>query len=179
MKEGKASEKVNTNISDLQCKKWIGEMAEGSTEALKLLYESMYRPLLLFVMSVLRNPVIAEDIVQETFIKVYQKADQFQKKSTAKTWIFSIAKHLCMDLIAAKQYDNIPDHIICSDGDFSRLETNEALNQLEAEEQQVIILYVFGGFKIKKIAELLSISEKQAYYRKKTATEKLKSYFTS
>lgn len=179
MKEGKASEKVNTNVSDLQCQKWINEMTEGSTEALKLLYESMYRPLLLFVMSVLRNSVIAEDIVQETFIKVYQKADQFQKKSTAKTWIFSIAKHLCMDSIATKQCDNIPDHIVCSDGDFSRLETNEALNQLEEEEQQVIILYVFGGLKIKKIAELLSISEKQAYYRKKTATEKLKSYFTS
>ena len=72
MKEGKASEKVNTNVSDLQCQKWINEITEGSTEALKLLYESMYRPLLLFVMSVLRNPVIAEDIVQETFIKVYQ-----------------------------------------------------------------------------------------------------------
>lgn len=45
----------------------------------------------------------AEDIVQETFLKVNKKLETFQGKSTFKTWVFSIATNLAKDSLRARQ----------------------------------------------------------------------------
>tara|TARA_R110002096_G_C14604034_1_gene722908 strand:+ start:78 stop:872 length:795 start_codon:yes stop_codon:yes gene_type:complete len=45
----------------------------------------------------------AEDLVQETFIKTFQKIDSFKEKSSFKTWVFSIATNLAKDNLRARQ----------------------------------------------------------------------------
>lgn len=44
-----------------------------------------------------------EDIVQETYLKAHAKFDSFRGESTLKTWVFSIASNLAIDLLRAKK----------------------------------------------------------------------------
>lgn len=170
-------ENARTHVTDFQCRKWILETAQGNTEAFRLLYEILYQPALLFALSISGDRMLAEDIVQDTFLKVYQNAGQHQGKAAVKTWIFSIIKHLCLNAQKNMQAEKPPFETLGIMSDFSKPEVVEALALLNEEERQVIVLHVFGGFRIKEIAELLPISKQQAYHRNRTATEKLKVYY--
>ena len=66
---------------DKQLKFWLKQMAEGDTQAFKLLYEALYQAVFLFVFSHIDDCDCAEDLVQDTFISVYQSASQYQGKS--------------------------------------------------------------------------------------------------
>jgi len=70
---------------------------KGSTRALaKLLYRYKDR-LLAFIYSVVRDRHLAEDIFQETFLRVYRQADRFDPARRFKTWLYTIALNLCRD----------------------------------------------------------------------------------
>lgn len=47
----------------------------------------------------LKNPDLAEDVVQEAFVNAYKHADSFKGESALKTWIFAILKHKILDLL--------------------------------------------------------------------------------
>lgn len=160
------------------CRKWLLQTAQGDAEALVRLYEALFRPLCFFVLSILEGSADAEDIVQETFIRVYRSAEQYQGTASAKTWIFAIAKNLCRNHLRSQNRQPAEEPTVSDPGDLTAIEAIEALRCLEREERQLMVLQVFGGFRIKEIATLLEISEKQAYYRKKTAVKKLKAYYT-
>ena len=171
-------ENTGTYVTEYQCKKWIREMARGNTEAFRFIYEALYRPALLFALSMLGERELAEDIVQETFLRAYQNAGQFEGKCGAKTWIFSIVKHLCINALKEPRANEIPEELSATTSAFSELESAEALSYLNVEEQRLIVLHVFGGFRIKEAAAFLSLSEQQAYHRKRTAVQKLKDYYS-
>ena len=98
-----------------------------------------------FILSILRSYTHVEDAAQETFIRVYQNAGQFEEKSTAKTWIFSIAKNLCLDTLKKESKISVQANSTRDRCDFSLQESNEALRCLEDSEQQIMALYAFGG----------------------------------
>ncbi len=59
-----------------------------------------------FTMAKVNQKQIAEDIVQETFLSAYQGYDNFQNKSSVKTWLFSILKHKIADHFRLKYKSN-------------------------------------------------------------------------
>ncbi len=170
--------KDNKHISDNQLKKWLKQMSEGDTEALKLFYETLYRDVFLFVCSQINDYNLTEDIVQETFLSVYQSAERFEGKSSVKTWVFSIVRHHCLRAMTKTRFDDSGEESFGITGDFSRIESKEALEHLDQIEREVIILYAVCGFRIKEIAPVLSLTEKQVYYRKQAAIQKLRAYYS-
>ena len=69
----------------------------GDDSALDELIDRHREPLRRFVFRYLRNEAAGEDVVQETFVRVYFKADKFRPKSSVKTWLYAIALNLCRD----------------------------------------------------------------------------------
>lgn len=66
--------------------------------ALNLLYENYSDSLYGAILKVTRNEVIAEDALQETFIKVWKNADKYDpKKARLFTWLFRIARNTAID----------------------------------------------------------------------------------
>ena len=72
-------------------------------EKLEVLVDKYQVSLLKVCFTFLRDRSLAEDAVQETFIKVYQSLDSFQGNSSEKTWIFKIAMNTCRDMLPIRK----------------------------------------------------------------------------
>lgn len=113
---------------------------------------------------ILQNTLDAEDVTQETFLKVYQSLRSLRNDETFPTWIARIAVRKAFDL--AKQnrriqtfdpqieqsrfiaHDAIPD---------SRLEMEYALQRLSPEHRAVLVLRELQGWDYEQIAKVLEI----------------------
>jgi RNA polymerase sigma-70 factor (ECF subfamily) len=71
-----------------------GEEA-GLVELMQRHRESLYR----FIYRYVANEADAAELIEETFFRVYQKADSFRPKAKVITWMFTIAGNLCRDFI--------------------------------------------------------------------------------
>ncbi|HZG60324.1 MAG TPA: RNA polymerase sigma factor SigX [Anoxybacillus sp.] len=61
------------------------------------LYEKYHQDIFNFLFYMVKNREQAEDLVQEVYIKVLRSYKNFEGKSSEKTWLFSIAKHVAID----------------------------------------------------------------------------------
>ena len=75
----------------------------GDEGSLKILIERYIRPIYNFVYHLSRNVNDAEDITQETFVKVWKNLKKYNPKQSFKTWIFSIAKNTSIDWLRKKR----------------------------------------------------------------------------
>ncbi|WP_371321668.1 sigma-70 family RNA polymerase sigma factor [Robertmurraya korlensis] len=131
---------------------------------------------------------IAEDLTQEIFVKCYQKLDQYQKKSSLKSWIWRIAINHCKDYLRSWYYK----HIIVSEEKVRYTPSKEkevevqVIQRYEDEElaktilslpdsyREVIYLYYFEELSIKEISYLTSVNQNTIKTRLKRAKEILK-----
>ena len=131
----------------------------------------------------LRDMSLAEDAVQETFLKVYKSLRQFRDDCSMKTWIMKIGVNTCKDMLRSawfRHHDRrvTPDDLHIAAGDDSRDEEAEALGQailkLPVRYKDVILLYYYRGLTMAETAEVLKISQPAVTNRLKRARDRLK-----
>ncbi|HEY3913907.1 MAG TPA: sigma-70 family RNA polymerase sigma factor [Verrucomicrobiae bacterium] len=71
----------------------------GDTLAFETLVEKYKRPVINVLFRMIRDLDEAEDLAQNVFIRVYQSADRYQASAKFSTWLFTIARHLCLNEI--------------------------------------------------------------------------------
>ncbi len=168
--------------------------------AFQQLVERYRDKLMAFIYSMVRNYHLAEDIFQETFIRVYRKADRFRDGYPFKTWLYTIAANLCRDeLRRVKRKPTIElDAPIAGpeeNGNRSRMESlnsggptprqeagareleeifQKGLVELSPEHRQVVIMNRVMGLKYREIAEVLGIPSGTVRSRIHYAIEYLK-----
>ena len=112
----------------------------------------------------------AEDLIQETFIKVYEKIGTFKGKSSLTSWVCSIAvnaalsefrknkKFKLVDLDSADYSATLiaEDDVFNEEPDFNK--AIEAIRQLPEGYQMVLNLYAIENYSHKEIAKALNIS---------------------
>ncbi len=107
---------------------------------------------------ILKNESDAEDAVQETIIKLYQKAPLFKDGEHEKAWLIRVATNNCRDVLRRRlrnpqPYDdilaNIPDN--CSDSGVF-----EALASLPDKYRIVLTLYYVEEYSTEEIAKIIS-----------------------
>lgn len=85
-------------------------------EKLALLMNQYEKDLLRMCCVYLRDASMAEDAVQETFIKAYRSLDSFKGTSSEKTWLYAIAMNVCRDIRRSSWYRYVDRRI-----DFDKL----------------------------------------------------------
>jgi len=153
----------------------------GDTRSLGVLVTRWERPLYRFVYRLLPRGDDAGDICQETFLRVLKKAHRFREGSRFSTWLYQIALNLCRDqarrnrrwsriLDRNHEFDERVDGAPADDapdsGPWANVEQEErrrivklALEQIPAEQREVLILKEFEGLKFKEIAAILDCPE--------------------
>jgi RNA polymerase sigma-70 factor (ECF subfamily) len=72
----------------------IERLRNGDKDALPILFDRFHRLVMKIALRILRDPGEAEDVMQEIFLEIFNKADQFDAaKGSAKTWILQYAYH--------------------------------------------------------------------------------------
>jgi len=71
----------------------LDQVAQGSTHAFGEIYDSYSTPIYNYLLRLIHESSVAEELLQEVFLAVWNGAEQFRGHSSVKTWIFRIAHH--------------------------------------------------------------------------------------
>ena len=112
------------------------------------LVETYQKPVLRMCWLCLYDRTLAEDALQETFLKIYRRLDTFRGESDEKTWIIKIAVNTCRDLNRSSWFRFIDRHVTpdalpesAVQIDESDKELTVAVMQLPIRLREVILLY--------------------------------------
>lgn len=163
----------------------IMQIATGNPEALRQLYDEMKKPIFKFALSLVKNYQSAEDVEQETFLKIMSSAANYQQGTNPKAWIFGIARHCCADNLKSQTKTVFLDDEmllnIPSTDDFANKVINaeiamSSLDQLDETERTIVTLYLYAELKQTEIAKILNMPYFSVRSKYGYALKKLKSY---
>lgn len=129
----------------------------------------------------LHDVQLAEDAVQETFIKAVRAWDSFRGEAGVRTWLTRIAMRTCMDMRRGFWFrrvdrrvtpEMLPDRAQEAEEGESALTL--AVMNLPKKEREVILLYYYQDMNMKDIAETLGVTQPTVSYRLRRAKEKLR-----
>lgn len=144
-----------------------------------LFYERTYKGVFSFIYSYVKNWHTAEDLLQETYIKVKRNAQMYRTNSNVVAWVLQIAKNLCLDYLKKygdKQVCELNNNISENKKDvINTLYVHDLLNKhLKLEDRQIVILHVLYGYKNREIAKILNIPVGTVLWRYNKAIKELK-----
>lgn len=147
----------------------IDRLKAGDSGVIDEIVDKYKNPLFAFIIRMVNNYDLAEDIFQETWIRVIRHIHTFRGDAKFSTWLFQIAGNLCRDMIRknkrrsyvpldeAKEILRTPSDSI---EDSSRMEfVREIVAGLPVKMREVIVLRYYHDFSIKEISEILRCSE--------------------
>lgn len=163
------------------------QLREGSREAFDQLYEKYKNMAIHTAYLITGNLADSEDIVQETFVKVWVHAGELQKESGFKSWMMRILARTAYRT-AQKSRREIPDDCVAdrmelSGGNSSleqviQLEEAEmilaAVRALPVKLRTVVVLYYYDSCSVREIAGMLGLMEGTVKSRLHTARRRLK-----
>lgn len=149
------------------------------------LVAALYQDVFRYAVWLTKNQPLAEDLVQETFLRAWRSLDSLQNDKAAKAWLFTILRRE-----NARLYERYRPELVDIEGqaiaeadehepDFKmdRELLHNAINRLESEYREPLLLQVIGGFSGKEIAEILELNNNTVMTRLFRARSKLKVEF--
>lgn len=165
--EASGEESLSEMEANLMEAEMIWRCGEGDSAALEWLVRRYHRPLLNFTTRMLDDPDTAEDVVQETFLRLLRAAPRFKAQGKVSTWVFAIAANLCRDELRRRKRRPIepletlqgaPDE----DPPVAQQALNnvlyervrEAVQKLPPEQRMAVILFHYEGLSHSEIAQI-------------------------
>lgn len=167
----------------------INKAKEGDQEAFAALYDLYSQKIYAFVLSRIRHKQVAEDLLQNVFIKAWKALPRFQEdKGGFNAWVYRIATNCMNDYFRSKQIrpdalelqeqiiieDNKPKHGEVFDQSLLQSNVQEAMKQLPPTYRQVLILRFTEGLSAEETGRAIkksSVAVRLIQYR---ALKKLK-----
>lgn len=158
-----------------------------SGPAFRLLYERHAGEVLAFLRKLLGQRALAEDVLQETFLRVHQHLDRFDPKRALRPWLFQIARNAALNAIrrrskgGAKAAQDVYEHDPSqSDPVLKQLAADEAQRAAATalatlpEESRALLLQRHGlGLKLAELAASWGVSERTIRNRLRRAIQDL------
>ena len=173
--------KQNRYLSDPDVQLML-KFRSGSKFAFETLMQNYYPRVLNFIYRFIADRESAEDLTQEVFLRVYRNASRYKPKAQFKTWLYTIAKNICLnelrknkDLVTSLDVATISGNeevqmqvadpkSIGQDTKLIRKEKalviRKAINDLPENQRLAVILRRYDDFSYAEIAETLGVSDK-------------------
>ncbi len=169
----------------------------GDRDAFSELVRRYQRPLFNFALRYLADREGASELTQETFLRVVKRSADFKHESRFSTWLFSIARNLCIDELRRRKHrrhqsldstdqDELseftvrPAMVVAPDSGDRRAATLEmrdcilkAVDCLPEEQKEVFLLRELGGIPFAEIARIVEAPENTVKSRMRYALERL------
>ena len=150
-------------------------------ELLISLVDQYQRSLLRLCFIYLHDKALAEDAVQETFLKAYRAMDSFRGECSEKSWLMRIAMNTCRDMTRKRWFrfedrtgetELLTEAAVTYDG-YDSLDLTAALMKLPVRYREVVLLYYYHSMTITETAAALSVSAATVHKRLKQACARL------
>ncbi len=152
------------------------KVQRGDRRAFEVILSRYERPIFSFVYHFFQNPALCEDLTQETFLRAFRFIKSFRPREKLSTWLFSIAKNLCIDELRRMQRGNTVDidtvapenfvaggdsaldpadaSILLQEGEI----LHRAIARLPEKYRTCILLFYFNELTYEEISDVMKIS---------------------
>jgi RNA polymerase sigma-70 factor, ECF subfamily len=149
----------------------LGAVAKGDKAAFERLYGATRAKLYGVLLRILGRPELAEEVMQETYLKVWKMADKFDPALASPiTWMVAMARNRAIDIVRKRTEVSIEDELdaqnIAADtpAPLARREMTEelkrllsCLGKLDPEKQRIVLLAYYSGWSREQLATKLDI----------------------
>jgi len=171
---------------------------DGDVRAFELLVTRHRKPLFNFILRFVRDTAQAEDVTQETFLRLVKGADAYERQAKFTTWLYTIARNLCVDAArrgkhrkaasldaplgdedgSASLLDLVPDGAAGVDRQAQSRELavrlRQAIEALPDEQREIFLLREVADLQFNEIANVIGCPENTVKSRMRYALEKLR-----
>jgi RNA polymerase sigma-70 factor (ECF subfamily) len=168
----------------------VGRIAQGDRLAMQMLFTRYQTPVYRFVLRLVRNEAIAEDLIADVFLDVWRQAGKFEGRSSVSTWLLSIARFKALSALRRKtdaEFDDetasaIEDQTDNPEITLAKKDKSAAmrkcLTELSAEHREIIDLVYYHEKSIDEVATIVGIPaatvKTRMFYARKKLSERLK-----
>lgn len=157
------------------------EMADKQTKY-EALVHALHGDIYRYAYWLCRDPQIAEDLVQETFLRAWKAIDTLLDDKAAKAWLITILRRENARRFERKQFDlvDLDEHplrdqgVLPSEQEMEHEWLRRHIARLPAEYQEPLLLQVLGGFSGEEIAEQLGLNKNTVMTRLFRARNQIK-----
>jgi RNA polymerase sigma-70 factor (ECF subfamily) len=164
----------------------VNRIAAGDKLAMQALFARHRTGTYRWLLRMVHDEALAEDLLSEVFLDVWRQADRFEGRSSVSTWLMSIARFKALSALRRRTEDELTEEIegtladTANDPEAALQEKNrsellrEALTRLSPEHREIIDLVYYNEKSISECAEILGIpaatvKTRMFYARKKLA----------
>ena len=147
---------------------------EGEDDSIVQIIKDYKDGLMLYLNSFVQNIHLAEDLTEDTFVKLIARRPRFSGKSNFKTWLYSIGRNVVLDYLRKKAklpmvsteeaMALVSDEVDITQNYLQteqKLQVHKALKRLNKEYRQVLYLVYFEDFQREQVASIMKKSKKQ------------------
>lgn len=169
----------------------IRRLQQGDLDALGVLFERYRARVYRTALAIVRDPVVAEDILQDCFLKVHHNADRLDTERPLAPWLYRVTVNLSYTWLARGKnqrasLDNVVDRLISpmkqapdqvTEQSELRQNVRKAIEALHIDQRVVVVLYYLNGLSLQDIAEILDLPvgtvKSRLYYARENLRGKL------
>jgi RNA polymerase sigma-70 factor, ECF subfamily len=165
----------------------IKRIAGGDQLAMRTLYARHRIPLYRWLLRIVRNETVAEDLLSDVFLDVWRQAASFEGRASVSTWLLAIARYKALSARRARVDTELDERITSTVADPAdspeaalqekrrRELLRKALAKLSPEHSEVIDLVYYHGKSVMEAAEIVGVGEATVKTRMFYARRKLAS----
>jgi RNA polymerase sigma-70 factor, ECF subfamily len=160
----------------------IRAAVDGDLDAFDVVVRTFQEPIWRFLCAMVRDPALAEDLTQETFLRAFDRLATFEFRSRLSTWLFTIARNLGIDALRQRDRQGAllarlgPDAAPPPEATL-RAEVDAAVGSLSTKLREALLLVEVMGFTCREAGEVLGIAEGTVKSRLYHARARLVAWF--
>jgi RNA polymerase sigma-70 factor, ECF subfamily len=156
-------------ISPITTKDLVELLRQKNREGFNELYEGYSATLYGIICKIVKDTTIAEDILQDSFVKVWKNIDNYSaEKGSFFTWLLNITRYTAIDYLRSKQHKQQIKNQTTTDNEYIQETVYTATNidnnnlkvlvaKLEPKYREVIDLIYFWGYTQDEVSKILQI----------------------
>jgi RNA polymerase sigma-70 factor (ECF subfamily) len=149
----------------------LKSIAAGDKCAMRVLFQRHNVRIYRFVLRLVGNASLAEDVVSEVFFVVWKGAGQFKAESQVTTWLLAIARHKAISALRRRSEAQLDDHAAAAivdprDDPETRMDKQDrskvirkCLSRLSLSHREIVDLVYYHGKLVKEVAQIVGVPE--------------------
>jgi RNA polymerase sigma-70 factor (ECF subfamily) len=149
----------------------LQSIAAGDKDAMRVLYQRYNVRIYRFILRLVGNAALAEDIMSEVFLEVWRGAGRFKAKSQVATWLLAIARYKAISALRHRPEPQLDDHMaatIADPRDNPEVQTGQmdrseiiqkCLTRLSPRHREIIDLVYYHEKSVKEVAQIVGVPE--------------------
>lgn len=157
----------------------IARIAAGDRDAFAEVYEATKSSVYGFALSILKNREDAEDVMHDTYLKLYKSAGSYLPQGKPLAFILTIVKNTAYNKLRSRR--ELPADAVTEESSpdaygpvEDKMLLDTALKVLDDTERMIVLLHAVSGMKHREIAEILCLNQSTVLSKYRRALKKVK-----